>query len=288
MNEEQSDGGAIRRFHRDRILWSRFWGIAVLHLLCLLAPFQFSWSALGVAVLLSWAACGLGISMGYHRLLTHRGFETSKVFHRLLAILGTLNYQGGPIDWVGIHRTHHRDADTDHDPHSPEHGFLWAHVLWCVCRDPLGRDTSEAAKDLKKDRFHVLLNRWSFAPQVVLAVVLWALGGWSWVIWGVAVRTIFTYHTTWLVNSASHTWGYRNFATKDGSKNTWWVALLSWGEGWHNNHHAHPRSARHGLRRFEIDATWWTLRVLEKLGVVWNLYAVRWNSPVPAVTEAGR
>jgi len=263
----------IRRFGLDRILWPHFAGLAVLHGLCVFAPFTFSWSALAVAGALYWLACGLGISMGYHRLLTHRGFETSRAFYYLLAILGTLNFQGGPIDWVGIHRTHHRDSDTDDDPHSPRHGFLWAHILWCLCRDPLGRDTSVAAGDLKKDRFLVWLNRWYVLPQILLAIVLWLLGGWSWVIWGVAVRTVFTYHATWLVNSASHTWGYRNFPTKDDSKNNWWVALLSWGEGWHNNHHAHQRSARHGLRWFELDTTWWTLVLLQKVGVVRRLYA---------------
>jgi len=265
--------GTIRRFGLDRIRWDHFWGIGLLHVLCLFAPFTFSWSALGVAVFLYWVACGLGISMGYHRLLTHRGFETSRAFYYLLAILGTLNFQGGPIDWVGIHRVHHRDSDTDDDPHSPRHGFLWAHVLWCVCKDPLGRDNTIAAGDLKKDRFLVWLNKWFVLPQLVLAVVLWFLGGWSWVIWGVAVRTVFTYHATWAVNSASHTWGYKNFPTKDDSKNNWWVALVSWGEGWHNNHHAHQRSARHGLRWFEIDATWWTLVLLDKLGVVRKLHA---------------
>ncbi len=269
--------GTIRRFGLDRIRWDHFWGIGLLHVLCLAAPFTFSWSALAVSVFLYWLACGLGISMGYHRLLTHRGFETSRAFYYLLAILGTLNFQGGPIHWVGIHRVHHRDSDTDDDPHSPRHGFLWAHVLWCVCHDPMDRDTSVAAGDLKKDRFIVWLDKWFVLPQFVLGVVLYFLGGWSWVIWGVAVRTVFTYHTTWAVNSASHTWGYKNFETKDDSKNLWWVAALSWGEGWHNNHHAYQRSARHGLKWFELDFTWWSLVLLEKFGVVRKLYA----APVP-------
>lgn len=263
----------IRRFARDRIIWPAFTGIAVLHLACLAAPFTFSWSALAVAVFLYWAVCGLGISMGYHRLFTHRGFETSRFFYILLATLGTMNFQGGPIQWVGIHRIHHRDSDTEHDPHSPRHGFLWAHVLWCLARDPLGRDVTAAAGDLKKDPVMVWLERWFWVPQAVLAAVLYLVGGWSWVIWGVAVRTVFTYHATWLVNSASHLWGYRNFETKDDSRNNWWVALISWGEGWHNNHHAHQRSARHGLKWCEPDPTWWSLVFLRKLGIVRKLYA---------------
>ena len=263
----------IRRFGWDRINPPHFWAIGILHVMCLFAPMTFSWSAVALSVFLYWAACGLGISMGYHRLLTHRGFETSTFFRRTLAVLGTLSYQGGPLSWVGIHRLHHRDSDQEEDPHSPRHGFLWAHVLWCVVWDPLGRDVTMAAKDLRKDPFMVWLNTYFWLPNVALAVVLGLLGGWSWVIWGVAVRTVFTYHATWLVNSAAHTWGYKNFVTDDDSKNNPWVALISWGEGWHNNHHAHQRSARHGLRWYEFDPTWLQLKVLEAVGVVRNVYA---------------
>lgn len=269
--EEIPEG--IRRFGWDRINPPHFWAIGALHVACIFAPATFSWSALAVAVVLYWLACGLGISMGYHRLLTHRGFETSPLFRWTLAVLGTLSYQGGPLSWVGVHRLHHRDSDDEADPHSPRHGFLWAHLLWCVVWDPLGRDVTMAAKDLRKERFMVWLEKYFWAPQVVLGVVLWFLGGWSWVVWGVAVRTVFTYHATWLVNSASHTWGYKNFVTDDDSKNNPWVALISWGEGWHNNHHAHQRSARHGLRWYEFDPTWLQLKLLEAVGVVRNVYA---------------
>jgi stearoyl-CoA desaturase (delta-9 desaturase) len=264
----------IRRFGWDRINPPHFLVIGLLHVACLFAPVTFSWSALAVAVFLYWACCGLGISMGYHRLLTHHGFETSRFFRYTLAVLGTMNLQGGPLSWVGVHRLHHKDSDKDHDPHSPRHGFLWAHLLWCVVHDFLGRDVTLAAKDLKKDRFMVWLEKYFVAPQAVLGVVLYVLGGWSWVVWGIAVRTVFTYHATWLVNSASHTWGYKNFVTDDDSMNNPWVAAISWGEGWHNNHHAHQRSARHGMRWFEFDPTWLQLRMLEKLRVVWNVYAV--------------
>jgi len=250
---------------------------------CLAAPFTFSWSAFAVFLGLYWAVCGFGISMGYHRLLTHRGFETSRAVRFILAAFGTMNFQGGPIHWVGIHRIHHRDSDTDDDPHSPRHGFLWAHILWCLAKDPLGRNLSDAAGDLKKEPEMVWLERWFWVPQAVLAVILFLLGGWGWFVWGIAVRTVFTYHTTWLVNSASHVWGYKNFETKDDSRNNWWVALISFGEGWHNNHHAHQRSARHGLKWFEFDPTWLTLRVLEKMRIVRNVYA----APPPAGPPVG-
>lgn len=262
----------VQRFGWRRIKWDHFFGIASMHVLALFAPSTFSWGMVLMTVILYNVICGFGISMGYHRLLTHKGFETSKAFYYFLAIMGTLNFQGGPIMWVGTHRVHHRDSDTEHDPHSPRHGFLWAHLLWCVAHDPFGRDCSMAAKDLKKDRGMVFLDKYFWVPSLVLAGVLFAIGGWPAVVWGMGVRVVFTYHATWLVNSASHTWGYKNFKTKDDSKNNWWVALISFGEGWHNNHHAHQRSARHGMRWFEFDPTYLVLRVLEVFRIVRNIY----------------
>jgi stearoyl-CoA desaturase (delta-9 desaturase) len=156
-------------------------------------------------------------------------------------------------------------------------------MLWCVTHDPLGRDLTVAAGDLKKERGMVWLDRYFCAPQVLLAGVLYLLGGWSWVVWGIGVRTVFSYHATWLVNSASHTWGYRTFATSDHSRNNWWVSLISFGEGWHNNHHAHQRSARHGLKWHEFDLTWVTLCVLQRLGIVRQAYAVQ----APTVPRRG-
>ena len=189
-----------------------------------------------------------------------------------LAIFGTMAYQGGPIVWVGTHRMHHRDSDTNGDPHSPKHGFWWGHMLWCLMGDHLGRDATLLAKDLKKDPVLVWIDRWFFVPNLLLAVALYFMGGWGWVIWGVAVRTVVAYHSTWLVNSASHLWGYKNFRTTDDSRNNWFVALVSWGEGWHNNHHAHQRSARHGMRWYEFDVTWWMIKLLESVGLARKIY----------------
>ncbi len=252
--------------------WTNFIAISALHLACIAAPFTFRWDALGVAALLWWAAGGLGICLCYHRLLTHRSFRTPKWFEYFLTVLGTLNWQGGPIRWVGTHRLHHKESDTELDPHSPRHGFDWAHMLWCVVKDPYGRDPRRYAPDLLRDRVMVVLDRYFWIPQIVVGVLLYAIGGWSWVIWGVAVRTVFSYHATWFVNSASHKWGYRNFETPEESRNNWWVALLSFGEGWHNNHHAFPRSAAHGLRRLEIDPTYWTIRALSWLGLARDVH----------------
>lgn len=260
------------RFAMDRMLWDHLIAIGTLHILCLFAPFTFSWGALAVAAFLYWVSGCLGVTLGYHRLFTHQSFETSKFIRYSLAIFGTLAYQGGPIKWVGQHRTHHRDSDKNGDPHSPKHGFFWGHMLWCMMDDHLGRDPRALAKDLQKDKFLVLIDKWFWVPQVVLAIALFLIGGFGWVVWGVALRTVLEYHSTWFVNSASHTWGYKNFRTKDDSRNNWWVALISWGEGWHNNHHAHQRSARHGMRWYEFDFTWWTIQVMELLGLVRKVY----------------
>ena len=270
-DREREPPADIHTLRLDRIEWHSFLAIAALHVLCVLAPFTFSWSALGVAVFLWWLVGCFGITMGFHRLFTHRSFETPKFFEYFLAIVGTLAWQGGPIWWVGTHRLHHREADTEFDPHTPRHGFSWAHAFWCLTKDPFDRDVRRLAPDLQKDRFLSLLDRFFFVPQLLLAVPLYALGGWAWVIWGIAVRAVCSYHATWLVNSASHLWGYRNFETREDSRNNWWVALVSWGEGWHNNHHAYQRSARHGMRWFEIDLTYITLRLLCLIGLARNL-----------------
>ena len=246
-------------------------GVTLMHASCLLAPSTFRLDALAVALLLYWLCCGLGISMGYHRLFSHRSFQTSAAFRYTLAILGMMNLQGGPLSWVGFHRVHHSDADGRTDPHSPRHGFWWSHVVWCVVWDSWDRDVTQAAKDLKEDRVLVWLDNLFPLQVIVLALILYGLGGLPWVIWGISVRIVFAYHATWFVNSACHLWGYRSFEIADGSRNNPLIALVTWGEGWHNNHHAHPRSARHGLRPFEIDLTWLQLKVLEKLGVVWAL-----------------
>jgi len=261
------------------VQWPTMLGIVAMHLGALAAfiPGTFSWGAVISVPILWWICGGLGICLGYHRLLTHRSFRCSRTMERGLALLGSLSWQGGPLHWVGTHRLHHAEADGELDPHSPQHGFTWSHILWCFYRRPEGRDPRSVVKDLERDPFMRWLDRWFWLPQVALAVVLWGIGWWmtgtqlgalGYVIWGICFRTAFVYHATWFVNSAAHTWGYRNFRTDDGSRNTWWVALFSFGEGWHNNHHAQQRSAAHGMRWWEIDPTWWTVRVLEKLRLV--------------------
>jgi len=261
-----------------RVNWSVVTGIAVMHVGAVVAPFYFTWTALVLALVLMWLSGNIGITMCYHRLLTHRSFKTPKWFEYVLALCGCLAWQGGPVQWVGIHRIHHKHSDEDTDPHTPRHGFTWSHALWCMHHDAEGQKGVDAAKDLLRDPGMRWINRLFWVPNLLMVPALYFAGEWvgsmgvsatglSWVLWGVALRITIVYHGTWFVNSATHTWGYRNYDTTDNSTNLWWVALLSFGEGWHNNHHAHQRSAAHGLRWYEIDITYWQIRALGLIGL---------------------
>jgi fatty-acid desaturase len=249
-------------------------GLALIHLgaCAALLPAFFSWSAVAVAAALYYLTGAIGICLGYHRLLTHRSLRLPLALEHLVTTIGVLALQGGPIAWVATHRAHHAFSDTERDPHNSKRGFLWSHVEWLYRSNPARlsqADERRFAPDVFGDRYYRFLEATAPFWQVVLAIALWLLGGWSWVVWGIFVRLVATYHVTWLVNSAAHLDGYRTFRAPgdDQSTNSWWVALLAWGEGWHNNHHAFPFSARHGLRRRELDATWWTIRLLAALRI---------------------
>ena len=240
--------------------------VSLIHLGVLLAPFTFTWSAFWLCLGLMWATGWVGIALCYHRLLTHRSFKVSRWLEYLLAFCGVLAAQGGPIWWVSTHRLHHAYSDTPKDPHSPVvNSFWWGHMGWFLHHDP--RRAQCAALDLARDPVHRFLERTQGLWPVLLGVLLYALGGLPWLIWGFSVRTVVVYHVTWSVNSAAHTWGYQSYQTNDRSTNCWWVALLSFGEGWHNNHHAFPRSAAHGLRWWELDLTYLTIRAFAVLGL---------------------
>jgi fatty-acid desaturase len=239
-----------------------------------LIPWTFHWSYLVSAIILQITLGGIGICVGYHRLLTHRSFETPKWVEYTLATLGVLTLQGGPIKWVATHRKHHHFADKEDDPHSPNHGFFWSHMLW-IFKSPddktLDLMKERYAKDLLKSSYYRFLDKYNFILQIAFGLICFFAGGWKFLVWGMCVRLVFSYHTTWFVNSAAHTFGYRNFLTKDRSTNCWWVALLTYGEGWHNNHHALPSSAKHGMRRFEIDFSYWTIWSLKIMGLARNV-----------------
>ena len=245
-------------------------GLSAIHIGALAAfvPATFHWSALVAAVVLMNVTGGLGITLCYHRALTHRGLRLRKPLEYLFAIFGALALQGDPIRWVATHRKHHAHSDSQGDPHGRNVGFRWAHVRWLYRQNdamPTDEELRKFAPDLYAQPFYRALQYTHVPLQLALAVLLFVLGGWSWVIWGIFVRLVVSYHATWLVNSAAHSLGYRAYRTQDLSTNCWWVALISWGEGWHNNHHAFPYSARHGLRWFEIDPTWWSVKVLALL-----------------------
>jgi fatty-acid desaturase len=244
------------------------------HIQAFAAFWTFSWTNLSVALVLYWVSVGLGISMGYHRLHTHRGFKTFKLFDYFLAVCGTLTLEGGPIFWVATHRLHHQYSDEPEDPHTPRVSGFWAHIGWIMFGEASHNDTARMARyapDLAKDPFYRWLSTYHWVPLTVIGFTLLALGGWGLVNWAIFLRVVVGLHSTWLVNSATHMWGRRRFATIDDSRNTWWVALLTFGEGWHNNHHAHPTSARHGLAWYEFDVTWLELKVLRALGLVWDV-----------------
>ncbi len=248
---------------------SRLNGIALatVHACALAAflPALFHWQVLVLVAVLSYLTGALGITLCYHRTLTHRSLRLRKPLEYFLATCGTLAMQGDPITWVATHRKHHAHADREGDPHSIHLGFKWAHMDWLYRHNadlPSEEEIRRFAPDLWADRYYRALRYLSLPLQVAFGLVLLAIGGWSWVVWGIFVRLVISYHSTWLVNSAAHMLGYRTYETSDQSTNCWWVALISFGEGWHNNHHAFPFSARHGLRWFEIDLTWWHVKVL--------------------------
>ena len=252
--------------------------LVLLHLGALAALFCFSWLNLGVAVFLYWMTIELGISLGYHRLHTHRSYKIPVALEYFFAICGALTLEGGPIFWVATHRLHHQLSDHDGDPHSPRDGAWWAHVGWILIGESKHNNTRLMAKyapDLAKKRFYVWLNNWHWVPMVILSAILIAIGGFPLFFWGTCLRVVVGLHSTWLVNSATHMWGKRRFATRDDSRNNWWVALLTFGEGWHNNHHAHPTSARHGLAWYEFDPSWLLIRTMRKLGIAKGVQIAR-------------
>jgi stearoyl-CoA desaturase (delta-9 desaturase) len=244
--------------------------LAIFHIGAIAALFMFSWRNFAVAAVMYYIATGLGISMGYHRLHTHRSYKVPLWLEYFFAVCGSLTLEGGPIFWVATHRRHHQYSDLPGDPHSPRDGAFWSHVGWILFGDTNHNNTklmSKYAPDLARHRFYVWLNDYHWIPVTVTGLAMWAIGGLPMMLWGTFFRVVFGLHATWAVNSATHMWGARRFATRDDSRNTWWVALISFGEGWHNNHHAHPTSARHGLAWYEFDPSWLLVKTLRYFGV---------------------
>jgi stearoyl-CoA desaturase (delta-9 desaturase) len=234
-----------------------------------------------IALLLTlYAASGLGITAGFHRMLTHRSFVAHPVVKALFLILGSMAVEGPALGWAADHIRHHAYSDQEGDPHSPLVSFFHAHIGWMWDHQP--SDPAIYCKHLLKDRLVMAISRtfvlWAMLGLALPAAIGGALGGWrgalTGLVWGGLVRVFLTHHVTWSVNSICHTFGRRTFATTDRSRNEWLVGLLAFGEGWHNNHHAFPRSAFHGLRWWQFDASGYLIWLLERLRLVRDVYRV--------------
>jgi fatty-acid desaturase len=278
------------RWKRDNIL-----GFLSIHLIAVLAafPWFFSWTGVAlfaVGILLFGV---LGINLCYHRLLTHRSLTCPLWLEHTLAIFAVCSMQDSPPHWVAVHRRHHQYSDEEADPHSPVCGFFWAHMGWLlVKRQDMARGPliERYAKDIIRDPLYAWTERnsnwiriglatWLAFFAVGFGVVAFSGGGFrnalqfglSLFVWGGALRTVFVWHYSWSVNSITHFWGYRNYETPDVSRNNVFVGFIAAGEGWHNNHHADPRAARHGHKWWEFDLTWMVIRLLMLLGLARNV-----------------
>ena len=279
-----------------RIEWLRTLPFLVLHLGCL-AVFWVGWSTTAIVVAAGlYAVRMLAITGFYHRYFSHRTFRTSRAMQFLFAVFGASAVQRGPLWWASHHRHHHAHSDDEADAHSPRrHGFLWAHVGWFMTRANFPT-RAELVPDLARFAELRFLDRFDAIVPLLLAAGLYAAGtllerrapglgtsGAQLLVWGFCISTVVLYHATFTVNSIAHTIGRRRYATRDDSRNNWFLALLTLGEGWHNNHHHFPGSARQGFYWWEIDVTFYVLRLLAALGLIWDL------KPVPlAIREARR
>lgn len=274
---------------RAVIDWRRVWPFLAMHLACLgVLWVGVSWIAVWLALAL-YAVRMFAITAFYHRYFAHRTFRASRPVQFVFALIGASSAQRGPLWWAAHHRTHHRHADTGNDPHSPRlQGFWWSHMGWFMTRDGFRTDTSRV-RDLAVYPELRWLDRHDRIVPVLLALALFALGAWlethapelgtsgpQLLVWGFFVSTVVLFHATVTINSLAHRFGRRRFATRDDSRNNAWLAVLTFGEGWHNNHHFYPGSARQGFHWWEIDLTWYGLRLLAALGLVRDL------KPVPA------
>ena len=255
--------------------WGTIGFMIAIHSLTLFALMPRFWSleSFFALIVLYWVTACLGVTLGYHRLLTHRSFTVPHWMERFFATCGALSCQHGPIDWVGLHRHHHKFSDTELDHHNSKKGFWWSHMGWMLEPIPAINSIPSLTRDLQKDAYYVWLNKYFLLLQLPLGILLFILGeafntnGWAMVLWGIPLRLVFVYHVTWLVNSATHKWGSIEYASNDESRNNAWVAALTFGEGWHNNHHAFPQSAKQGLKKGQIDLTWQHIRLLKALGL---------------------
>lgn len=287
-----------------QVLWGYAIGVVGIHLLAILAflPWLFSWTGVVLAILGCYVFGTLGINLCYHRLLTHGGAKVPLWLEHTFAVLGICCLQDTPGRWVSTHRIHHQFSDKQPDPHSPLVNFLWGHFGWLMVenRELSVLSTYEKyARDVLRDPFYLNFERnvmwlWTYLAHAALFYLVGFVVGWAWpggtllsgvqfglslLVWGVVVRTMLVWHITWSINSFTHLWGYQNYKTRENSRNNWLVALVSNGEGWHNNHHADQRAAAHGHKWWEFDVTYLTILALKRLGLAEDIIKPRaWTS----------
>ncbi len=270
---QRSFNGKRKFQKKEQRRWGTVLFMLAIHLLAIFALLPKFWGieTISSLVILYWVTACLGVTLGYHRLLSHRSFYVPKWLERFFATCGALSCQHGPLDWVGLHRHHHTFSDTEADHHNSKKGFWWSHMGWMFEPIPAMKTVPRLTGDLNKDAYYRWLNNNFLLLQVPLGLLLFwigsmsSVGGWAMVLWGIPLRLVVVYHVTWLVNSATHCWGDVAYKSGDSSKNNAWVAALTFGEGWHNNHHAFPNSARQGLKPGQIDLTWQHIRILKAL-----------------------
>lgn len=242
-----------------------------LHGVALVTPFfvPITWTAVGLGVFF-YVVRMFGLTGAYHRYFAHRAYKTSRWFQFVLAWIGCAAMQKGPLWWAGHHRHHHKYSDQELDPHSPVvRSVWWAHIGWVISGH---YNQAPAMKDFERyPELRLLDTVFTWVPGLLLGVLCYALDGWSGVVWGFVVPTVLLYHATFLVNSACHLFGTRRFETTDQSRNCWWAAILTMGEGWHNNHHHYQSCARQGFKWWEIDMSYYILRMLGLVGLVWDI-----------------
>ncbi len=288
-----------REHQQGRINWITTIVMGLFHVGAIAALFFWSWAHVGMFFFMYFFAINVGIGVAYHRLLTHRGFRTPKWVEYFVTACGTMALEGGPIFWVATHRVHHQNSDQEGDPHTPVDGTFWSHAGWILSGRAMHSETAllgRYAPDLTKDKVHVWLSKYHWLPltlagfaQIAIGAAIApaghrALGALTMVLWGTFLRVVVGLHATWFVNSATHMFGSRRFETRDHSRNNWWVALMTGGEGWHNNHHAHPVSARHGLAWYEFDINYYCIWVLARLGLAKKVQIAKFDplNPRPA------
>ncbi len=247
--------------------WATAGFMSVVHILSVVALFHFTWGGFLWMLFLYYVTACLGVTLGYHRLLSHRSFSVPKWLERFFATCGALSAEFGPIDWVGLHRQHHKFSDTKRDPHNSHRGFWWSHIGWMLEKVPGKNSVPTFSKDLTDDPYYLFLNKYFLLLQIPVGLVLYHFGGWNYVLWGIFLRLGVVYNVTWLVNSGNHMWGDRPHDSGDNSTNNGILAALTFGEGWHNNHHMFPSSAKQGIYPGQVDITWYHISFLEKLGL---------------------